>query len=177
MLGAVRWWVGVFVVAMLGCSPALNWRTVRMDGAPLQMLLPCKPDQAQREVGMAGQTLKLSMQGCNAGGATFAVSHVLVADTAQAATVLAFWKTAVLAHVHAADVQEAPFAVPGGWQAPQSVRAQASGRGADGASLALQGAWFARVDAAGVHLFHAVMLAPRPMPEAAETFFSSLAVP
>ena len=38
-------------------------------------------------------------------------------------------------------------------------------------------AWFARVDAAGVHLFHAVMVAQRPMPEAAETFFTSLAVP
>ena len=177
MLGAVRWWSGVLVVAMLGCSPALNWRTVRMDGAPLRMLLPCKPDQAQREVRMAGQALTLSMQGCDAGGATFAVSHVLVADTAQAATVLAFWKTAVLAHLHAVDAQEASFVVPGAWQVPQSVRLQAGGRGADGASLALQAAWFARVDAAGVHVFHAVMLAQRPMPEAAETFFASIAVP
>lgn len=177
MLGVVRWWLVVLVVAMLGCSPALNWRTVRADRSPLQMLLPCKPDQAQREVTMAGQPLTLSMLGCDAGGATFAVSHVLVADTARAATVLAFWKTAVLAHLHAADIQETSFAVPGGWQAPQSLRVRASGRGADGASLALQAAWFARVDAAGVHLFHAVMVAQRPMPEAAETFFTSLAVP
>lgn len=166
----------MLVVTMLGCGPALNWRNVRMEGTPLQLLLPCKPDQAQREVPMAGQTVTLSMRGCDAGGATFAVSHVLVADTVQAATVLAFWKAAVLAHLHAVDVKEAPFAVPGGWQSAQSVRVQADGKRADGTSLALQAAWFARVDAAGVHLFHAVMLSPRPMPEAADTFFASLAV-
>lgn len=177
MLGAVRWWGVVWMLALLGCSPALNWRSVRMDGAPLQMLLPCKPDQAEREVSMAGEPLTLSMRGCDAGGATFAVSHVLVADTVQAAKVLAFWKTAVLAHVHAADVVETPFAVPGGWQVPQSLRVQARGQGADGASIAVQAAWFARVDAAGVHLFHAVMLAQHQMPEPAEAFFASLAFP
>ncbi|WP_235578184.1 hypothetical protein [Pseudorhodoferax sp. Leaf267] len=143
------------------------------------MLLPCKPDRAQRDVTMGGQTLALVMQGCNAGGATFAVSHVLVPDTAQAASMLALWKTAVLAHVQATDVREQPFAVPGGWNAPQSLRLQASGRGADGAPVAMQAAWFARVDADGVHLFHAAAFSPTAMAmaDAADTFFSSLAVP
>jgi hypothetical protein len=162
---------------MAGCSPTLDWRAVRMEAAPLHMLLPCKPDKAQRDVTMGSQTLSLAMQGCDAGGASFAVSHVQVRDTASAPSLLDGWKAAVLAHVHATQVREQAFVPPGGWAVPQSLRLQANGRRGDGSAVVLHAAWFARVDASGVHLFHAAVFAPQAMPEAAETFFSSLGAP
>lgn len=181
--GVSRWpWALAMVSAlalpaMQGCSPGFNWREARLGTAPLQMLLPCKPDKTQRDVAMGAQTMALEMQGCEAGGVTFAVSHVQAADIGSAPALLEGWKAAVLAHIHASQVEEKSFTPPGGWRVPQSVRLQANGRRADASAVVLYAAWFARVDAAGVHLFHAVMFAPREMPEQAETFFSSLAVP
>jgi hypothetical protein len=178
MSSVVRWWCGAVVaVWMLGCSPALNWRASPMDGPPLSMLLPCKPDHAVRDVTLADQALTLTMQGCDAAGATFAVSHVRVPGAAQAPHVLAVWKDAVLAHVHAAPTQETAFSLSHGWDIPQSVRIQTTGQRADGTPVVLDAVWFARVDKAHVHLFHAVMFAPQAMPQAADTFFSSLTMP
>ncbi len=161
--------------AMLGCSPALNWREVALGTGSLHMLLPCKPDFATREVSMGVRLRSLSMVGCEADGMTFAVSHVLAADTAEAQAVLDGWKSAVLAHARAATSVARPFNPPGGWAAPQAIRMQVRAHRADGADVAMDASWFARVDAAGVHLYHAVVLAPQPAPQSAETFFASLA--
>lgn len=159
------------------CSPALNWREVRMDETPLRVLLPCKPDRAEREVDMGGRRMALQMLGCDADGATFAVSHAHVpqADAPAAAQLLDGWKQAVLAHVQATDVHAQSWTVPGGWGAPQSQRLRAHGRQADGSAVTVEAAWFASVDATGIHLFHAVMFAPRPRPDVGETFLSGLA--
>ncbi len=140
------------------------------------MLLPCKPDQVTREVSMGGRTRSLSMVGCEADGMTFAVSHVLATDVTEAQAVLEGWKAAVLANARAGQPNAKPFNPPGGWAAPQATRQQTRARGADGADVAMDVGWFARVDAAGVHLFHAVVLAPQPASQAAETFFASLAM-
>ena len=57
-------------LALAGCSPAFNWREVRPENTRLQVLLPCKPDKAQKVVPLGGQATTLSMLGCDAGGAT-----------------------------------------------------------------------------------------------------------
>ncbi len=147
-----------------------------MDKAPLRVLLPCKPDRAAREVEMGGRRMALQMLGCDADGATFAVSHAHVpqADASVSAQLLDGWKQAVLAHVHATDVHAQPWTLPGGWASPQPVRLQAQGRRADGGAVSLQAAWFASVDTTGTHLFHAIMFTPSPRPDVAETFFSGL---
>lgn len=166
-------------MTLLACSPALNWREVRFDSTvPLQLLLPCKPDRAERTVDMAGHAVALHMLGCEADGATFAVSHVRLADATDAATVLQGWKTAVLARAQAQSIQEEAAWAPQGafWPGLAPQRLQAVGRHADGAPVALQAAWFVAAGPAGVHIFHAVMLSPRPRPEVAQAFFSALAV-
>ena len=154
----------------------MNWRDARLEDGALSMWLPCKPDNAKREVGMGGQMRSLSMVGCRADGATFAVSHVLVARPEDALAVLEGWRVAVLTHARADQQQLQPFKLQGAWEVPQSIRVQARARSADASEVALDASWFARVDAAGVHLFHAVVLAPRPVPSAAQTFFDSLAL-
>src|SRR3989338_9422391 len=69
---------------LVGCSPALNWRSVPLPEAGITITLPCKPDQATRTVELAGGPVELSMAGCDVDGATFAVSHAALADPAQA---------------------------------------------------------------------------------------------
>lgn len=145
-----------------------------MHDAPLRVLLPCKPDRAEREVVMGGAALSLSMLGCEADGVTFAVSHVRAPDGALAAPLLQGWRLAVLAHLQAQDVAEEAWAPAGAWQMPQAVRLRAQARTANGVGVVLQAAWFGVVDQAGVHLFHAIVLAPRDRPDAVDAFFGGL---
>ena len=160
--------------ALMACSPALNWRKARSEAHALQMLLPCKPDAAKREVPMAGAQVQLDMQGCDAAGATFAVSHVRLPDASLAGPALAGWKTATLANLHASQAQERPFAIALGWPLPQALRIAASGQRADGSAVSAQAVWFARIGPAGVDLFHAVVYADKIDPAVAETFFTGL---
>lgn len=138
---------------------------------PLRLLLPCKPDRAERQVSMGGSSVQMQMLGCDADGVTFAVSHVLAPDAATAPALLAGWRAAVLAHLQAVPLREQPWLPPGGWNVPQSLQMWAQGQ-----RVVVQAAWFGARDAAGLHLYHAVVLAPRARPEAAEPFFSGLAV-
>ncbi|ABM30958.1 hypothetical protein QRO11_21320 [Paracidovorax citrulli] len=170
-----------------GCSPSLDWRSVRMDEAGLTALLPCKPERAVRPVELQGRSVELSMAGCDADGATFAVSHMVLpqgAGAAEAGVVLAQWRAATLARIGvAADTAGAgvPFTPRGALQLPQSVRLQAHGAApGQGADVAMDAAWFARAEAAGdgprMRLYHAVIYSPQPRAAVADTFFPGLAL-
>lgn len=161
-------------LVLSACSPALNWRSVRSDRHALQMLLPCKPDKGSRDIPMAGATVALDMQGCEAAGATFAVSHVHLADPLRADEALAGWKSASLANWHASAVQELPFALPGSAAQPPGLRLQALGQRADGRVFSVQAVWFARSSPVGVDLFHALVLADKADTALADTFFAGL---
>lgn len=161
-----------------------------MDGAGLEALLPCKPDRAERPVELGGRTVALSMVGCKADRAIFAVSHMVLdgsAGAADAGAVLAQWRTATLGRmgVSTADAAAAssPFALPGALPLPQSVRLQVQGVSPDDAAVVVAHAvWFARAEAAAagaaprVRLYHAVIYAPAPRTAAADTFFGGLAL-
>ena len=158
--------------SLAGCSPTFDWREVRPDNTRLVVLLPCKPDKAQKQVPMGGQPTQLSMLGCDAGGATFAVAVAEIADASGAAALLAQWQALTLANMQAVPGSAQPLAlrVPGASAGLLVVRLQASGRRTDGASVSGQAAYFAQ----GKQLFQVVLYAPKIAPEAADTFFSSL---
>ena len=76
---------GLWVAAVLAtggllvaCSPALNWRTTQLKDAPLQVLLPCDPQTASRPVELGLGQVQMSVLGCEAQGATYAVSSFAV---------------------------------------------------------------------------------------------------
>jgi hypothetical protein len=144
---------------------------VRSEAHALKMLLPCKPDKATRDVPMVGTTVVLDMQGCDAAGATFAVSHVRLADATQAVVALAGWQAATVANLRAAYPQAQPFELPGG---QMGVRWAAQGQRADGRPVSAQAVWFARIRADGVDLFHALVLADTADTAVADTFFTGL---
>lgn len=160
------------LLALAACSPALNWREVRPEGTRLNLLLPCKPDKAQKVVPLGAKPTLLSMLGCDADGATFAVAIADVGDAAQAASVLALWQELTLANMKAvpASRQLLPLTVPGALPGTPATRLQAQGQRADGTAVGTQAAYFAQ----GSQLFQVVMYAPQIAPDVAETFFSSL---
>lgn len=180
MNGIFKFHFCVLLASLAACQPALNWRESSNENSPLTALLPCKPDKATREVPMVGQTVTLDMLGCEAAGATFAVSHARLADPMQAGPALAGWRAAVLSNMQAADVVETAFALPGTLGLPQAQRVRARGVRADGRAVLAQAVWFARVAAdgrGGVDVFHAVVYADRPDEGAANTFFDGLRLP
>lgn len=164
----------LFLAAMMvlsACSPSLNWREVRPEGTRLALLLPCKPDKAQKTVPLGGPTTTLSMLGCDAGGATFAVAVADLGDAAKATPVLAQWQSLTLANMKAgAAPQVLPLKLPGAAVLPPASLVKAEGQGPDGKPVSGQAAYFAQ----GSQVFQVVMYSPRIAPEAAETFFSSL---
>lgn len=165
------------VCGVAACQPALNWREARSDSHPLVLLLPCKPDHGTREVPLGGAAVQLDMQGCEAAGATFAVSHARLGDPSAAGPVLSGWRAAVLANMRATSATDQPFTLPGAMTLAPSVRSRALGQRADGRSVAAQAVWFARVGSGGVDVFHAVVYAERQdaaLEAAADTFFAGL---
>lgn len=161
---------GAVLLALSACTPSLNWRDVRPEDSGLLLLLPCKPDKAQKTVPLGGVPTALNMLGCDAGGATFAVASADIGDASKAAEVLAQWQKLTLANMKAAPgAQVLPLKVVGAAAMPPAVLVKAQGQRADGQAVAGQGAYFAR----GSKIFQAVMYADKPSREASETFFSS----
>ena len=161
-------------VGLAACSPAWNWREVRLEGAPLTAVFPCRPDHGSQTVTMAGATVELQMTGCETGGATLAVSRVRLPPGASPADALSQWRAVTLAGMKAQGVQEQPFQPVGSLALPQSVRVVASGRYRDGRPVNAQAVWFAQASPQGVWLFHAVIYADTIGAEVADTFFSGL---
>lgn len=160
-----------------GCSPALNWRSVPWPEAGITILLPCKPDQARRTVELAGAPAELSMTGCEADGALFAVSNTVLADPARTGTALQHWRTAVIAHLGAgaaATAVDTPFTPKGALPLPQSVRTVVQGQRGDGTPVFAQGVWFARAAGPELRLYHAVVYTDKPRPELAEQFLAGM---
>lgn len=161
-----------------GCSPALNWRNVPLADTGLVALMPCKPDHAVRPVDLGGRPAELALWGCDADGATFAVSHMRTFGPEAADAALAQWRSAVLARMQAQANPTAaePFAPPKALALPSAVRTTAQGRRPDGAAITAHAAWFARLQGREVHLYHAVVYAPAARPSVADTFFAGLAL-
>ena len=148
--------------ALAACSPALNWRTVDLADAPLSVMLPCKPDQAVREVDWGAGKVPLSMVGCEAGGATYAVSHVLLAQPQDAPAVLTRWQQALQKQLQTAQTTPTatPFLIKGGLELPQAVQVEWQGRNAQGAAVYADARWFVRLEGSGARVYQAMVLSP-----------------
>lgn len=98
----MRWKVcsvaGLLVLSLPACNPALNWREVRFDDSPVRVMLPCKPDRAERTVTLGEASATLRMMGCEAQGMNFTWSRLDLPLEAQAsaATVVRAWQGASL---------------------------------------------------------------------------------
>jgi hypothetical protein len=160
----------VLVGLLPACSPTFNWREVRPDETRLALLLPCKPDKAEKIVPLGGRQTSLRLLGCDAGGATFAVAVADIGDAARVADVLTQWQALTLANMKAGAPQVTAFALKGAAPAPAPVLVKAQGRRADGSAVTGQAAYFSQ----GTQVFQAVVYADKLPPDVAETYFASL---
>lgn len=157
-------------MSLAGCSPGLNWRQVRTDAASLSLLLPCKPDRARKAVPLGTQASTLSMVGCEAEGATFALAVLDLAPDTESAKVLLQWQSLTLSNMRAASHTQALIKIAGAASEPAARRVLAQGQQADGRAVQSQAVYFAR----GAQLFQAVIYAPSISAEAADTFFGGI---
>lgn len=156
--------------ALAGCSPALDWRELRLEAAPLKIMMPCKPEQGSRQVVMAGRPVALDALACEAGGSTFAVLSADIGGPASADDSLRQWQAASLATMRGRTVRESRFVPSGALDLPGSVQVVASGQRADGKPVEAQAAYFAR----GNHVFQAAVYSERLEAQATEPFFAGL---
>jgi hypothetical protein len=78
------------------CSPALNWREVRHASAPVRVLMPCKPDVAERNIALREQATVLHMQACSAQGKDFSFAAMSLLRTPSRPGSRRVWSVGVL---------------------------------------------------------------------------------
>jgi hypothetical protein len=180
LAAAPRWFVrrvlGLLVLVLLllaaACSPKLNWRDVQPGNSGLKLLLPCKPDQGDKIVPLGGRPTKMTLLGCDADGATFAVALADLADAPNVPEVLAQWQALTLTNMKAtpASTQSRPLRVPGASENPAPVLVLAQGQRPDGSAVNGWAAYFTK----GSQVVQVVMYASAIEPVAAEIYFASL---
>lgn len=162
--------------ALAGCSPALNWREVRFGPAGLKLMLPCKPDHANRPEVLAGQAVHMEMIGCEADGSLFALSMVDAGAPAQVADMLANWQKGMLAVMGAdtgSGLQAAPYRLKGAADSPAPVLWTVAGKRPEGGAVQARAVWFVQ----GTRLYHAVVYADRLRQEAVDPFLTGIELP
>jgi hypothetical protein len=160
------------LLLITACTPALNWRDVRLesaDGSALKAALPCKPDAATRKQQLGGIQVDLSMMGCVVNDATFTLSRIPVLDPLSAPKVLAAWQAAAVANMKAVATPTIPAIVAGAGAWPPAARVTLAG-----VTTQAQIIWFAKQSSTGLTLYQAALYSKQPSNEAATTFFESL---
>jgi hypothetical protein len=80
-------------LALVACSPPLDWRTVRPAHAQgLEAVFPCKPAQAERSVklpALPGPAVVVHLASCKVGDATWALSYFDAQEIGRVAQALA----------------------------------------------------------------------------------------
>jgi hypothetical protein len=133
----------VLLLALQACSPALNWREVRVDASPLLALFPCRPDQGVQSVALGERVVKMTMMGCEAGGAMFTLAQVDRSGAGDDTALVAQWRAGTLASMQGAQTREAPFLLRKVSASPAPQQIRAAGKRANGSPVVLRAAWFA----------------------------------
>jgi len=164
---------GLPVAVMAACTPTLNWREVRPDGAGIETLFPCEPDVHQRRVALGGASVQMTLLSCSAGGSTYAVGFADVVEPQRVPAALAEFQQAAVRNLGAgAAPTSAPFTVPGMTPGVAAQRLSVSGQRPDGSPLQEQLALFAK----GTRVYQAAVVGSAET-SATETFFGALRLP
>lgn len=157
------------LVALSACSPALNWRDVRPEGAAIQMQFPCKPNGQSRDLSLAGKRVNLALHACAAGGMTWGLAVADVADPALVGPALSQLATSAAVNLGTAAGETLPLRVSGATPNEAAGRRRLTGKLPDGQAVQMQMAVFTR----GTLVYQASVLGERVTDEAAQTFFDA----
>ena len=162
--------LSILGMALLACTPALDWREVRPTGAGITLLFPCKPDSHARQVRLGADTVRLELHACSAAGATWALAFADVADPTRVGPALTELRSAAARNVEASDPVLLKLEVDGATPNPASQRLQLRGSMPDGRAVTEQIAVFTR----GTRVYQTTVLGDKLDAQATDTFFGSL---
>ena len=145
------------IAGLTACQPSLNWRVVQLEGTNLKFELPCKPDKTTQSVKMAGLDIDLSMVGCEANDAVWAVMTAQVPATADRVEILKGWRTATLQNMRANKIEDATWTPSRMTALPGALRLKAKGTTAKGEPVLAQAVWLAHLEGNSVRVVHAVV--------------------
>lgn len=77
------WRLVIALAALAGCTPRLDWREVRPEGAGVLAMFPCKPALLSRPAAAPGEIGPLAAMGlasCEANGMSFSLAWTEVSD-------------------------------------------------------------------------------------------------
>jgi len=163
--------VALLLMALGGCSPALDWREVRVDESALKAQFPCRPERRVREVSIEGMRSRMEMVTCTADGTTFAGSHFTVRDPAGVSSAMDAVKAASVSNLGGPPPKTSPFQLAGMTPNPSAARLDLTGRRPDGEVVDLHSAFFSR----GLRIYQMSVLGKAPPQHAVDTFFAGLA--
>lgn len=99
-------------LSMVACSPALDWRTMRPQGAQgLLATFPCKPSQNQRELvlpGLSGPPVQVHLASCKTGETVWALTYFNVPDVTLVSQALAASQKSLRDNLQAAADRATP---------------------------------------------------------------------
>lgn len=159
------------------CTPTFNWRELPVGDGDLTVLLPCKPDRAERMLPLGAESVRIDMAGCEAGGVTFAVAHAEASGPAQASAWLDAWRQSTRGRLADRAATESVASLPRAAAAPAPLRLEAAAGEDAVRSPPTRVLWFARQHARGVSLYQATAVGRPSSPEALDTFFEGLRLP
>lgn len=159
----------------LACSPVFDWRETRPEGSDAALMFPCRPVKQERTVRIGAAVLPMRLHSCSAGGASFALGTVDVADPAEVTPLLAAFRAQAAANLSGAATEQGAFAPPGATPNPQSARIAIAGTRPDGRHVVAQAAFFVK----GLRLYQATVLGADDAGgrEAVDTFFGAIRLP
>jgi hypothetical protein len=154
----------------MACSPALDWREVRVDALALTALFPCRPERRARTVPLAGESVRMELVSCVAGGNTYAVAFADVADARKVTAGLGTLRQAAVDNLDGSGKSVAPFALAGTTANEQSGRLLVSGRLADGTAVQEHAVFFVK----GLRIYQASVVGGTAALDAVQTFLDGL---
>lgn len=159
--------------ALVGCTPALDWREFEPEGSGIIVTFPCRPDRHARNVTVAGAATRMDMLVCAAGDATYALSFIDVSDPAGVGAALADLRAVAAANLGSAAVSPGEVRIRGMTPNPTAARLALAGHRPDGSALQQHAVFFAK----GLRVYQASVVGATLPGEAVDTFFSGLKLP
>jgi len=167
------WIAALAAVCAAACSPTLDWREFVPEGSGLSVIFPCRPDRQTRTLMLAGVKAQMTMLACTAGGATYALGFVDVADPARITATLAELRASVVANLQGREPGITPLQIKGMTENDQAARLTFAGRLPDGTPVQEHAVFFTR----GLRVYQAAVFGAKPVRQAVETFFGGLKFP
>ncbi|MFM8467914.1 MAG: hypothetical protein ACKOAO_10190 [Oxalobacteraceae bacterium] len=161
----------IWALALLACSPNLNWRELRDADARYTVLLPAKPASHSRTVTLGEMKVDLHMTAAEADEMSFAVASALIDDAAQRSEALELMQQAMVKNIAGNITHQKIIKLKDGTEATEI---EARGALANGNHVIL----FARFAMKDQRVYQAVAMGPphRLSAEIADTFLASFAL-